>query len=55
AGFFAFMGLANILVAWNFSTVDWVNFKLFGSLVLMLIFVVIQSVILNKYLSKEEN
>ncbi len=55
AGFFAFMGLANILVAWNFSTDDWVNFKLFGSLVLMLIFVVIQSVILNKYLSKEEN
>lgn len=55
AGFFAFMGLANLIVARNFSTDDWVNFKLFGSLVLMLVFVVIQSLMLNKYLHKEEN
>lgn len=55
AGFFAFMGLANIFVAWNFSTDAWVNFKLFGSLILMLIFVVLQSLMLNKYLDKEEH
>src|ERR1700690_1199166 len=55
AGFFAFMGLANLIVARNFSTDDWVHFKLFGSLVLMLVFVIIQSLMLNKYLHKEED
>lgn len=54
-GFFAFMGLANLIVAFNFSTDTWVNFKLFGSLGLMLGFVVAQSMMLTKYLDKEEN
>lgn len=53
AGFFAFMGVANLLVAFNFSTDAWVNFKLFGSLGLMLVFVVWQGMMLNKYLDKE--
>lgn len=53
-GFFAFMGIANLWVANNFSTDDWVNFKLYGSVVLMLIFVVIQSLMLSKYIDKEE-
>ncbi len=58
AGFFAFMGGANLFVAfvlYPHNDAAWVNFKLFGSLVLMLIFVVIQSLMLNKYLDKEEN
>jgi intracellular septation protein len=54
-GFFAFMGLANLVIAFNFPTDTWVNFKLFGSLGLMLVFVVAQSVMLAKYLDKEEN
>ena len=49
-GFFIFMGLANLFVAFNFSTDDWVNFKLFGSMGLMLLFVIGQSLMLNKYL-----
>ncbi len=53
-GFFAFMGIANLWVANNFSTDSWVNFKLYGSVVLMLIFVVIQSLMLSKYINKEE-
>jgi intracellular septation protein len=52
-GFFVFMGLANLVVAFNFSTDDWVNFKLFGSMGLMLVFVIGQSMVLNKYLDKE--
>ena len=54
-GFFAFMGVANLFVAFNFSTDDWVNFKLFGSMGLMLVFVIGQSMMLNKYLDKEDN
>jgi intracellular septation protein len=51
-GFFAFMGLANLLVAFNFSTDTWVNFKLFGSLGLMLVFVIGQSIMLTRHLDK---
>ncbi|MFP5417585.1 MAG: septation protein A [Gammaproteobacteria bacterium] len=54
-GFFAFMGVANLFVAFNFSTDAWVNFKLFGSLGLMLVFVIGQSLMLAKYMDKEEN
>lgn len=53
-GFFAFMGIANLLVALNFSTDTWVNFKLFGSLGLMLVFVLGQGMMLAKYIDKEE-
>lgn len=52
--FFALMGLANIIVAYTFSTDAWVNFKLFGSLILMLIFVVAQSLMLSRYLDRQE-
>jgi intracellular septation protein len=53
-GFFAVMGVANLLVAFNFSTDAWVNFKLFGSLGLMLVFVIGQSMMLTRYLDKAE-
>lgn len=53
--FFAFMGIANLWVANHFSTDGWVNFKLYGSIVLMLVFVVVQSLLLSKYLNKEEH
>ena len=52
--FFAFMGLANLVVAFNFSTDTWVNFKLFGSLGLMLVFVIGQSMMLTRYLDKAD-
>jgi intracellular septation protein len=52
-GFFLFMGVANLVVAFNFSTDDWVNFKLFGGMGLMLVFVLGQGLLLSKYL--EEN
>ena len=48
-GFFAVMGVVNLWVAFNFSTSTWVNFKLFGGLGLMLVFVLLQAVILNKH------
>jgi len=48
------MGLANLLVAFNFSTDAWVNFKLFGSLGLMLVFVIGQSMMLTRYLDKAD-
>jgi len=49
-GFFAFMGAANLYVAYNYPTDLWVNFKLFGGMGLMLAFVVAQSFVLAKYI-----
>ncbi len=53
-GFFAFMGAANLYVAFNFSTDAWVNFKLFGGMGLMLLFVVLQAVFLARHMQEKE-
>ena len=47
--FFAFMGAANLYVAFNYPTDLWVNFKLFGGMGLMLVFVVGQALVLARY------
>jgi intracellular septation protein len=47
--FFAFMGAANLYVAFNYPTDQWVNFKLFGGMGLMLLFVVAQAFVLARY------
>jgi intracellular septation protein len=51
--FFVFMGFLNLAVAYNFSTDDWVNFKLFGGMGLMLVFVVAQGLLLSKYIEEK--
>lgn len=54
AGFFTFLGAANLMVAFSFSTDTWVNFKMFGTLGLMLVFILLQSVYLSRHI-KEDN
>jgi intracellular septation protein len=54
AGFFLFMGAANLFVAFNFSTDTWVNFKLFGGMGLMLVFVLAQAMFLAKYVEERK-
>ena len=51
--FFVVMGCLNLWVAFNFSTSTWVNFKLFGGMGLMLVFVMVQAVYLNKYIKQD--
>lgn len=53
-GFFTFMGIANLAVAYSFSTDAWVNFKLFGGIGLMLAFVLVQGMLLSKYIEEEK-
>ncbi|MDP2752573.1 MAG: septation protein A [Rhodocyclaceae bacterium] len=50
AVFFAFMGIANLYVAFSFSEETWVNFKLFGGMGLMLLFIFAQSFFLSKHI-----
>lgn len=51
--FFASMGALNLWVAFTFSTDAWVNFKLFGSLGLMLVFTIAQGLYLARHLPDE--
>lgn len=47
--FFLGMGGLNLLVAYNFSTDVWVNFKLFGSMILMFVFLLLQIIYLSRF------
>lgn len=51
-GFFTAMGGLNLFIAQNYSTDVWVNFKLFGSLGLMLVFLIAQGFIIAKYIKE---
>jgi intracellular septation protein len=52
--FFVILGIANLYVAFNFSTDAWVNFKLFGVTGMMLVFVLLQAMALSKYMHEEK-
>ena len=52
--FFAFMGALNLYVAYNYPTDLWVNFKLFGGMGLMLLFVVVQALFLARHVQEEQ-
>ena len=53
-GFFAVMGALNLWVAFNFDTDTWVNFKLFGGMGLMIVFVIAQAIYLSRHVKEEE-
>jgi len=53
-GFFSIMGALNLYVAFSFPTDIWVNFKLFGGMGLMVVFVLLQALLLSKYLDAGE-
>jgi intracellular septation protein len=52
-GFFAFMGVVNLYVAFNYSEKVWASFKLFGGMGLMFLFVVAQSLLLARHVEEK--
>jgi intracellular septation protein len=54
AAFFVFMGILNLYVAYSFPENVWVKFKLFGSMGLMLVFIVAQAFMLSRFLEQQE-
>ncbi|MCX7628337.1 MAG: septation protein A [Methylophilaceae bacterium] len=52
--FFALLGVANLYVAFHYPTDTWVDFKMFGATGLMLVFVVLQSLFISKYVEEKE-
>lgn len=49
--FFLALGGLNLFVVYHFNTNTWVNFKLFGTLGLTLLFVIIQSLYMARYIN----
>ena len=54
SGFFVFMGVVNLWVAFNFDLNTWVSYKLFGGMGLMLVFVVAQAMYLSRHIIADE-
>ena len=52
--FFSALGALNIFVAFHYSIDTWANFKLFGTMGLMFIFIIGQSFAINKYIIHED-
>jgi len=52
--FFAAMGVLNLYVAFTFPLAVWVNFKMFGFLGLMIVFIIAQSLYLSRYMKEAE-
>jgi len=52
-GFFTTMGAINLWVAYTFDTDTWVNFNLFGSLGLMVVFIIAQALYLSRYVEED--
>lgn len=52
--FFALMGFLNLWVVYNFSTDVWVNFKLFGSLFLTIVFTILIGLFIQKHIKLKE-
>ncbi len=53
SAFFGAMGAINLWVAYTFDTDTWVNFKLFGGIGLMLVFVLAQGLYLARYMKPD--
>jgi intracellular septation protein len=51
---FVALGFLNLYVAFNYSQDTWVNFKLFGITGIMFVFIILQTLVLSKYLSNED-
>jgi intracellular septation protein len=53
-GFFIAMGVINLYVAFTFSTETWVDFKTFGLMGMMFVFIIGQTFYLSKYIKDPE-
>jgi len=51
--FFLLMGLLNLYVAYHYSQNTWVNFKLFGTLSLTILLIIIQTIYMGKHIKHD--
>ncbi|EKD77980.1 MAG: intracellular septation protein A [uncultured bacterium] len=51
--FFIFLGFLNLYVVYHYSMNAWVNFKLFGTLGLTLVFAIVQAIYMSRHIQQE--
>ena len=51
--FFVLLGMLNLFVAMHYDTATWVNFKLFGTTILMFAFIIAQGIYLSRFMEKD--
>lgn len=54
SAFFLLMGALNLWVAQNFDTETWVNFKMFGGIGLMLVFIFAQAIYMSRFMQEKK-
>ncbi|MSR11373.1 MAG: septation protein IspZ [Gammaproteobacteria bacterium] len=54
-GYFVVLGAINLVVAFTLSEQVWIQFKVFGNLIITFVFIIGQSVKLAKYMEPEED
>jgi intracellular septation protein len=54
-GFFAVMGVLNLYVAFSYSEETWVDFKLYGGMGLMFLFVLAQGALLSRHIDEKNS
>ncbi len=54
SAFFLLMGALNLYIAFEYSEETWVNFKLFGSTGLLVVFVILQGIWLSRHMEHPE-
>jgi len=52
--FFLLMGFLNLYVVYHYSTSSWVNFKLFGTLGLTIVFVFLQVIYMSRHMESDD-
>ena len=52
---FLALGFLNLYVAHHYSQDTWVNFKLFGITGIMFVFIILQTILISKYLPKDDS
>lgn len=52
--FFFLMGTINLVLIYMVDTDTWVNFKLFGTLALTLVFVIVQGLLVSRYIGETQ-
>ncbi len=52
--FFIFLGALNVYVIYHYSTNIWVYFKLFGTLGLTILFILVQAIYISKHIKKDK-
>ena len=53
--FFLMLGLLNLYVVYHYSTSAWVNFKLFGTLGLLIVFTIAQGIYLSRHIIEKDH